>query len=418
MQILEPLRIPAVARLWTGLSLSAVGDQLQRMAIVWLSVSLFGSRSGFITAAEGAVTIVVALLGGAVVDAWDMRRTMIGADLLRMAVSLVPVVAAATGRLGAAPLLASTLGLAALRALFDPALEACLPRLVMERRLLASTNALMDATSRVARLVGPSLAGLLATVLPVVGLMAANALSFLVSAAALRSLRRELPLQSRGGSRRRGDLLSAGFRAVAGRPVFVYLLARGAVVNGLWVLSLWICLPLVTEQRQLAGFGLRGIGVIGLVMGCYGVGNVVGNLFIGSLRALRPLPMILAGNLIVGAGLLAMGLVCSAAPAGDVMPLLMLLAAATAFGGPLSDVSLSTLRQTEFDTNEIAAVYRLTIVADWSGIVLATALAPLLLADRSPAAVMILCGLGSLAAVVAGHVLSAWWACRGRARAP
>src|SRR5471032_2849607 len=104
MQILQPLRIPAVARLWTGLSLSAVGDQLQRMAIIWLSARLLGARSGFITAAEGVVTILVALFGGALADAWDMRRTMIGAALLRVAVSLIPVVAAATGHLGAAAL--------------------------------------------------------------------------------------------------------------------------------------------------------------------------------------------------------------------------------------------------------------------------------------------------------------------------
>jgi len=416
MQIIEPLRIPAVARLWTGLSLSAVGDQLQRMAIIWLSARLLGAQSGFITAAEGVVTIAVALFGGALADAWDMRRTMIAADLARALVALIPVVAAIAGHLGAAALLAATLGLAALRAVFDPALEACLPRLVTERGLLTSTNALMDATARVARLVGPSLAGLLAAVVPVVGLMAANALTFVASAAALRSLRRELPVlaaPAHDSPRRRLDLLIAGFRAVAARPVFVYLLARGAIVNGLWVLSMWICLPLLIEQKQLTGFGLHGLGVIGLVMGCYGVGNVIGNLFVGSLRALRPLPMIFAGNVIVGAGLLGIALAASAAPAGAVVPLMMLLAAATAIGGPLSDVPLSTLRQTTFAPSQIAAVYRLSIVADWSGIVLATVCAPLLLGDRSPAGVMTLCGLGALAAVLAGHLAATWWTNRG-----
>jgi len=229
------------------------------------------------------------------------------------------------------------------------------------------------------------------------------------AAVALRRLRRELPVlhaPSHGSPRRRLDLLAAGFRAVAAHPVFVYLLARGAIVNGLWVLSLWICLSLVIEQRQLSGFGMHGLGVIGLVRGCYGVGNVI-----GSLRAPRPLPMIFAGNVVVGLGLLGLALARSAAPAGAVVPLLMLLAAATAIGGPLSDVPLSTLRQTEFGNHQIAAVYRLGIVADWSGIVLATA--PWLLGDSSPAGVMILCGVVVLVAVIAGRVLATWWTRRG-----
>jgi DHA3 family macrolide efflux protein-like MFS transporter len=188
------------------------------------------------------------------------------------------------------------------------------------------------------------------------------------------------------------------------RPTFVYLLWRGGVVNGLWVLALWICLPLIVQRQHLAAFGLEGIGVVGLVMGCYGGGNIAGNLLVSGLQVRRPVAMVLAGNLVVGLGLLAMAIACSSAPAAGVVPLLMLAAAATAVGGPLSDIPMATLRQTAFAPHEVAAVHRLTIVSDWSGILAATALGPLFLAHGSPAFVMALCAGGILATVLAGQL--------------
>ena len=40
MRALEPLRHGPLARLWVGQSLSAIGDQVQRMAVIWLAVDI------------------------------------------------------------------------------------------------------------------------------------------------------------------------------------------------------------------------------------------------------------------------------------------------------------------------------------------------------------------------------------------
>jgi len=402
MQILKPLGHGPIARLWAGLSLAAIGDQVYRIALIWLSVQLMGSEAGWVSTAEAAVVLATALFAGAWTERWDHRRTMIGADLVRAGLALTPVIAWATGHLSLWTLLIPSVALAALRGVFEPALQASLPRLAPSAPLLAPTNALMDATSRIARLVGPTLAGALAAILPTAGLMAVTALTSLASACAITSLRRDLPRQVHDAHGSRLDRLMRGVRAIRGRPYFSFLLWRAGVVNGLWVVALWLALPLAVQRGGLEAFGASGLAVVGLVMGAYGAGNLTSNLIVGGLPIRAPVAMILAGNGVVGLGLALMGWAALAAPPAAVVPLMMAASAFTALGGPLSDVPMATLRQTVFPLHEVAAVYRLSIVFDWGGMLLATALAPLLLKAASPATAILLCGLGVVAVALVG----------------
>jgi DHA3 family macrolide efflux protein-like MFS transporter len=406
MRALAPLANGPLARLWVGQSLSAIGDQLQRMAVIWLSVELAGAGAGFVASAESAAVLVTALFAGAWTERWDARRTMIGADLVRAALAIVPVVAALMGRLDLAVLIVPAIVLMGLRGVFDPALQASLPRLA-QGQLLLGANALMDATARIARLVGPALAGALAAVMPVVGLLAVNAVTFLASAAAIVSLRKELPAQRPEVSRSRWQALMLGVHAVRRQPLFVYLLTVSGIVSGLWMVALWLCVPLVVQREGLTAFGLSGLGVVGLVMGSYGAGNLASNLVIGGLEIRRPVPMVIWGLVVVGAGLALMGVAATVAPAHLVVPLMMAASAAAAVGGPMSDVPLASLRQTQFPLSEVAAVYRLWIVGDWGGMALATALAPAVLVFASPAVVMLACGVAIVVVSVPGFFRAA-----------
>lgn len=392
MRALAPLANGPLARLWAGQSLSAIGDQLMRMAVIWLSVQLAGAGAGFVASAESAAVLVTALFAGAWTERWDPRRTMIGADLIRAVLCLLPVIAAAMGRLDLLVLILPAVAVAGLRGVFDPAMQASLPRLA-QGRLLLGANALMDATARIARLVGPALAGALAAVMPVVGLLAVNAVSFLASAVAIASLKRELPVRRPEGSHSRLQLLMRGVHAVRAKPVFVYLLFLSGVVSGLWMVALWLCVPLVVQRAGLSGFGLSGLGVVGLIMGSYGAGNLASNLVIAGIDVRRPIRLIVWGLIVVGGGLALMGVAATFAPPHLVVPLMMAASASAAIGGPMSDVPFATLRQTAFPLSDVASVYRLHIVADWGGMTLATALAPALLAGVSATSVMLGCGL-------------------------
>jgi len=402
MQILKPLSHGPIARLWAGLSFAAIGDQLYRMALIWLSVELAGEEAGWVSAAESAAVLATALFVGAWTERWDHRRTMIGADLARAVLALVPLAAWATGHLSLWTLVIPSVALAALRGVFEPALQASLPRLAPTPKLMIPTNALMDATARIARLVGPAIGGALAALMPTVGLMAVTAFTSLASALAILSLRRELPRQVRDGRGSRLEMLLRGFRAIRDRPYFRYLLWRGGVVNGLWVVAIWLCVPLAVQRGGIAAFGAEGLAVVGLIMGSYGVGNVAGNLVVGGLNVRRPMAMILAGNGVVGVGLMLMGWAATAAPPHLVAPLMMAASACTAVGGPVTDVPMATLRQTVFPLHEVAAVYRLSIVFDWGGMLIATLLAPLALQAVPPGVAIALCGAGIVLSTLPG----------------
>lgn len=422
MRLLKPLAHGPIARLWTALSLSAIGDQLHQMALVWLAVGLVGGDTGYVAAADSVALLLVALFAGAWVEGWEQRRVMMAADLSRSVLAMIPVTAALTGHLTLWTLVVPSVILTAFSGLFDPALQATFPRLAPSRDLLVATNALFDSTIRLARLVGPTLAGILATIIAPVDLMAVNAVSFLGSALALRSLRHALPPQRTipgAGAEQAPPApeptpvlvrLLAGWRAVRRQPLFGYLLWRNGVGGGLWTVAVWLGLPLVVRQRDIHGFGLAGLSAVGLLFSAYGLGNLLGNLLVGSLPLRRPVTMIIGGNLVVGVGfvLIALG---TQAPGAWALGLMAAAAAGTAIGGPLAQIPTATLRQTVFSPQEIAAVYRLFMVADCVGTLTAMAVTPTLLRWLPMPAVIAACGVGyiTFALLGGGPFMRAEW---------
>lgn len=78
------------ARLWIGLAVSGVGDQIFNTTIfLWIAtVLLEGERLapvavGGVVMAVAAATILVGPIAGVFVDRWDKRRTMLASDLIR-----------------------------------------------------------------------------------------------------------------------------------------------------------------------------------------------------------------------------------------------------------------------------------------------------------------------------------------------
>ena len=90
MRMLKALRRRGIALLWGGQALSAVGDEIYRVALIWLAVGLIGERAGYLAAAQLLALFFLSLLGGHWADEWDHRRTMIAADLSRGLIVLLP----------------------------------------------------------------------------------------------------------------------------------------------------------------------------------------------------------------------------------------------------------------------------------------------------------------------------------------
>ncbi len=401
--LLRPLAIRRVRLLWGALTLSAVGDQLYAVALVWVAVGVFGPAAGYLSALQAGCGVTAALLAGRWADQWEHRRAMAGADLVRASV-LLALVAWWLGRGGPPPpaLAVAIVVLAAGEAVFRPALAATLPVLLPDRALLPAANALFDTTERTARLLGPGLVGVLAGTLPVVHFFSLDAATFVLSATAIVSLGQ----LARHVPRPRASLLAGighGFAVVRSHRLLWTVLLCSGPINGLWVAAFYLALPLLIERAGITGPGGTGLGAYGLVISAYGCTNLLSTLFVGS-RAMPAHPgrMMFTGSVITGLGTAALALGASVG-----LPALMAASALAAIGGPMKDIPTAVLRQTELPPTEIAAAMRAFMVASSGGALVAMLLAPTLARTLGPTGFVILCGLGL--ALLAAWGLSRHW---------
>lgn len=380
MPMLKALRHRAIALLWGGQALSAIGDEIYRVALTWLAVGLIGARAGYLAAAQSAALLVLSLVGGRWADRWDRRRTMVGVDAVRAAVALVPVAAFYAGRGGLPALALVAVVLSGLGAFFDPALQATLPEVSPDPATLQAATGLMGTTVRLARAVGPAVVGALGAFVPTVHFFTLDAASFAVSALSVRALGRTPRASAPAPLPARAGLLGA-LREAWAEPLLRDVLLSRAMVSGLWALAYGLGFPLLV--RRLAPGGVSGFGAM---VASYGVGNVAGALFVGNLRRTRPARILFGGYATMGVGFVLMGL--SRGLGG--------LAAASVlagFGGPVNDVPFYDLAQARWRPDELPRIFRLRMASETGAAMLVMAASPRLLAAFPPAAVVMACGL-------------------------
>ncbi len=411
MRIFHPLRRGPVALLWTGLSLSAIGDQLYAVALSWVAVQVLGANAGYLSALQALVVLVAVLGIGRWADRWDQQRGMIGADLCRAAILLAVVLAwEMRGDPSAPDLVVAVVVLAVGQAVFQPALQAILPPLVDDSALLPAANALLDATDRSARLLGPGLVGLFAGLVPVVHFLTIDAVSFLASAAALTRIARRpgrIAAPRRKSAEGIRQSFGRGVRAMLGHPLLGFVLRVTGLLNGVWYAAFYLALPLMIERHGLTGPGGSGLGAFGLVISAYGLTNLAATIVFGS-RTLpaRPQFQMFSGNLIVGAGMVLLGF-AAILPDRWMLPGLMAASAFAAIGGPMKDIPLAVLRQTRLRHADMAAAMRVYMAANSGGMLLAMLLAPALVAHVGAAPAAIGFGAIVVAIGVAGLALHA-----------
>jgi MFS transporter, DHA3 family, macrolide efflux protein len=389
MRLLLPLTLKPIARLWSGLAASAAGDQLGSMAVTWAAVQVLGARAGYLTALQALVTLLAALLIGGWVDGRNQRRIMIAADCCRAVVLLAAVLLwGMVGHPTVYILTGVTVVLAIGEAAFRPAVQAILPG-IAPADLLPAANALLDATDRLARLVGPLLVIAMASVLPVKHFLTMDAVSFLISAGAVVLIG---PLPMRFDAQTKVSLkqaLSRGFRAMRRHRLLGFLLATSGLLNGAWYAAMFLGLPLILAHSAHAP--QNGLRAFGTVIACYGVANLLGNLLIGG----RPLPafpgiMILSGNILTGVGIVAMGVI-GAIP-GISISWIYIGAAVAGFGGPMNDIPRSTLMQTALSPDDVAAAFRAWMVMANAGKLVAMLAAPALFSAVGGGVGVAVCG--------------------------
>ncbi|MFD6295135.1 MFS transporter [Streptomyces sp. NPDC060235] len=258
---------PDFRRFWLSSTLSTLGSQLSLLAFPLLVLSIGGSaaQAGTVATCSLVTRTLLRLPAGHLADRFDRRMIMVGTDLVRLvALASIPLVSA-LGDLGQAHLLGVAVVEGAATALFAPAATIAVRDVVPEKDLtdaLSRSQAAMASSS----LIGPFLGGWLFTLDPILP-FAADALSYGVSAVLLLRIASRPARQVAGAER--DNRLTAGLRWLTHQRVLLAALLFAAGIN---VVSAAAQTTMVVSLRQSGAGGTA----IGAVMGCAGVGAMLG----------------------------------------------------------------------------------------------------------------------------------------------
>jgi MFS family permease len=268
-------------RLWTGQTVSVFGSLTTRVALPFTAIVYLDARAyqvALITAADVLAGILFGLIAGVWVDRLRRKPIMMAADAGRAAlVGSIPI-AALFGLLRVEQLYVIAFLAGTLTIFFDVAYQSYLPSLIRTEELVEG-NSKLAASSSVAEFGAFSLAGWLVQLITAPGAIAVDAVSFVVSALSLRTIRTAEPEPAPAHEREslRAEVLD-GLRAVLTDPI---LRALGASWVAMSLASgMFGSVFLLFTSREL-GFSP---GVLGVIFGVGGLTSLVGAVFADRCR--------------------------------------------------------------------------------------------------------------------------------------
>ncbi len=330
-----PLRVsPAYRRLWFGLGVNNIGQQMTAVAVAVQVFRITGSS--FAVGLVGGVSlvplIVFGLYGGAVADVMDRKILMFWTSLGLALLSAGLFVQSALGVRSVWLLYLIVALQSGLAAVNNPARSAAIPRLV-GIDLLPAANALQQVTFNLGFTAGPLLAGAL---IALVNLDAAYLLDFLSFGAALYAVFRLPAMPPVGGTPgQRAGFASVleGLRFLRGRQavLMTFLIDIDAMVFGM---------PRALFPAAAGLFYAGGAGTVGLLSAAPAFGAMVGATLSGGLTRVR------RQGLAVIAAVLVWGLAIAGFGLTSVLWLGVLLLAIAGAADMVSSVFRTTILQT------------------------------------------------------------------------
>jgi MFS family permease len=289
---------------FVGQGTSLIGTWITRVATSWMIYRLTGSALllGLIGFAGQIPTFFLAPFAGVLVDRWNRHRVLLVTQVLAMLQSAGLAALAFTGTVtvGRVAALAVLQGL--INAFDMPARQAMVSEMVEARADLANAIALNSSMVNLARLVGPSIAGVLLAAFGEGWCFALDALSYLAVLASLVAMRlkvRVLPARTKHVLAELAD----GFRYVAGHKPIRSILLLLALVSLTGVP--YVVLMPIFAARVLGG----GPHALGVLMGAAGLGAVAGALWLASRTSVLGLGRVLVlAGCAFGAGLIGFSL--------------------------------------------------------------------------------------------------------------
>ncbi len=271
--------------LFSGASLSLLGDQFALIATPWLVLQLTGDPMalGLALALTGLPRAGFMLIGGVVTDRLSPRLVMLTADIVRLVLTALMAVAVLSGTIDIWMVYAFAFAFGTVAGFSMPAEHSIVPMLVGKSDLQAG-NSLMMGIDQIAGFVGPSLAGIVIASftdsLSGVGYAyAVDALSFAASAVFLFLIRStRLVADEDEPAETVLSAIRSAFAYVKADAALGYVFIVLAAINFLLTGPLLIGIPLVADTRLP-----EGAAAFGFLMSGFAVGSLIGYFLAGAL---------------------------------------------------------------------------------------------------------------------------------------
>lgn len=291
----------AIKKLWTLIgveSLCLLGSEVSRFGVsVWIyrtthSVTDFS----LLIIANSIPGLLIAPIAGSVVDRFERKKIMIGANILALTGTLIVFQGAMSGLLSLGTI-AIGAALASIAEGFQwPAITASLPLMASEEDL-PRFNGLIESGRAISMLAGPALGGLLFGLLGLSGLLGVEISTFLIGTLVVASMVIPSPHPSTSSeifslSALWDDCLF-GVRWIFRHPALLKFLGIAVFANFFINISIVLMPPYCMSVLSDRAFGVTNA--------CFGAGMVLGGIVYGELaHRYKNLKIVLVSSLLIG----------------------------------------------------------------------------------------------------------------------
>lgn len=340
--------------LWLAQMTANIGDQCYSFALLWylLQATKSGTALSLLAIPEMVAGFLFYLIGGVLADRYSPRGLMVGADIARILVAVSVGIMAAMGIEQFPFFLAAQFLLGVFSSLFQPARTVALKAVVVLEQL-GRANAILDTTMRTIRILAPMTIGLLASAVPLATLFFVNAASYLFSVCFLYAIRGSLRNKLGAPTTKMtlgqyGRDIAEGVGELKRSPSLFLILLFSNLGFLVWQVCWNVGFPFLAD-----GMGHGDGSTLAVLIGFYGIGNLLGSLYMARAYHTRHLFVILMGWVLQSVGFLLLTL-------GLSHHWIAFLAAAVAgVGGPLIGIPTVTaiqLKAADANTGKVYAI--------------------------------------------------------------
>ncbi len=281
-----------------GQTISLIGTWMTRIATGWLVYRLTGSALllGTVSFAGQIPTFLIAPFAGVWVDRLDRRQVLVWTQALSMVQSLSLAALTLSGHITIPRLLALSVMQGMINAFDMPGRQSFMVKMVDDKRDLQNAIAINSSMVNLARLIGPSLAGMLIAVSSEGWCFLVDGISYIAVIASLLAMRLHDPEVKRAAASTLSEL-KAGWTYVSRFLPIRTILMLFAVVS-LMGMPFVVLMP-VFAKTVLHG----GPNMLGFLMGSMGLGALISALSLAARKNVRGLVrMIPIAAAVFGAG--------------------------------------------------------------------------------------------------------------------